>query len=86
MTSDSTQTLLSQKEYSERHKKAFRVAFDFLNGHFPPSSDPDWWDNTILDASKAITGNDDFNLTRDLIFTIFDYIDRECKLRMDLKR
>ena len=84
MTSvNETTGILTPQAYSDRHKKAFRVAFDFLNRHFPPSPEPDWWDNTVTDAVKAVN-DDTSNLTRDLVLAVFDYIDRECKMRMDL--
>lgn len=78
-----TKGLPTPQEYADRHRKAFRAAFDFLNGHFPPTADADWWDNAVADAVKTIEDKDASSLTRDLVFSVFDYIDRECKLRMN---
>ena len=79
---DGTTGLPTPQEYAERHKKAFRAAFDFLNGHFPPTEEADWWDNAVADAVKVINGEDASSLTSDLVLSVFDYINRECKLRM----
>ena len=89
MTSDSGENspLPTAQAYAERHKKAFRAAFDFLNSHFPPTTDPDWWSEAALETGRIMQeSGDTSNLTRDLLLAVFSYIDQECKLRMSLKR
>lgn len=83
---DDTTGLPNHREYAERHKKAFRAAFDFLNSHFPPTTDLDWWSEAVLETGRIMQeSGDTSNLTRDLLLAVFNYIDQECKLRMNLK-
>lgn len=41
----------SPETYAEIHKQAFRIAFDFLNAHFPPENNDEWWKKTADDAT-----------------------------------
>ena len=64
--------------YIDKHKKAFRVAFDFLNKFFPPRRDPDWfreqvnpvWDGLLAEADEE--GN---NLTHRPLMEVYAYLD-----------
>ena len=64
------------KQYLEKHKKAFRVAFDALKECWPPKNDPEWF------ASKAYpvcadgfheTGEDP--LAKGLLLAVYGYLD-----------
>lgn len=41
--------------YAAIHKQAFRIAFDFLNEHFPPENSDEWWKKAADDM--ALIGN-----------------------------
>ena len=45
---------MKPEEFAAYHKLIFRVVFDFLNEHFPPGNDPEWWEQLSKDVS--ITG------------------------------
>ena len=49
------------KDYTEMHKKAFRVAFDTLMKLWPPHYDPEWFVNTAAPACQlayeSVKGN-----------------------------
>lgn len=69
---------MTPEEYAKAHKQAFRVAFDFLNAHFPPGPEPEWWEQTARDASAASGDNE---LTLRLLIGVLDYLDYEWKRR-----
>lgn len=80
-TDNSTTDILSPEEYVERHKRAFRVAFDFLNAHFPPFHASDWWDMTANDLGKIGRENEDNTLLVELIIGVYNYLEKEEKIR-----
>lgn len=71
---------LTTEEYLARHKRAFRVAFDFLNAHFPPLHATDWWDMTANDLAKIGRENEDNPLLVELIIGIYNYLEKEEKV------
>lgn len=79
-TDNSTAKQLSPEEYVERHKRAFRVAFDFLNAHFPPFHATDWWDMTANDLGKIGRENEDNTLLVELIIGVYNYLEKEEKV------
>lgn len=74
--------ILSPQEYVARHKQAFRVAFDYLNAHFPPGEGSEWWEQTAKDASDAYMPGDN-KLLRELLIGVYTYIEEEYKIRRD---
>ena len=75
--------LPTPQEYVERHKKAFRDAFNFLNAHFPPQPDADWWKATTEDITAASLKDGENKLIVGLLTGVFDYLDSESKLRRE---
>jgi hypothetical protein len=72
---------LSPEDYAKRHQKAFRVAFDFLNAHFPPEDDKDWWEKTAMEASEVYAlGGYDF-LQMELLVGVCNYLEYEDEKR-----
>ena len=75
--------MMSPEEYAMAHKKAFRIAFDFLNAHFPPESGTEWWMKTASDASQASAGGGYDKLTDGLLAGILEYLESEEKRRTE---
>ena len=73
--------LPTPQEYAERHKKAFRIAFDFLNAHFPPTWDNAWWEQTAKDAGLVSDENENEMLCMELLTAVISYLDKETKKR-----
>ena len=72
---------MTPEEYYARHQQAFRCAFDFLNKHFPPGDDPEWWvqfSEDIKNADDAQHGN---QLATFLLIGVLDYLNEEYKRR-----
>ena len=67
-------TSRSPEQYAKMHKEAFRAAFDFLNSHFPPGEDPDWWDGTAKDGQIACADHSGNNLATCLLIGVFQYL------------
>lgn len=78
-----TEQIPTPQAYAERHKKAFREAFDFLNAHFPPMHDADWWEGTTKDAEIASIRCEENKLAVCLLAAVWDYLDHESKLRRE---
>lgn len=76
-----SEKILTPEEYAKRHKESFRCAFDFLNSHFPPPTDPDWWLKAAEDVSKASISCGENRLVIGLLMGVYDYLDEEYKLR-----
>ena len=77
-----SENVLSPEQYADRHKKAFRVAFDYLNAHFPPGDSTEWWEQTAKDAEYAsiVISNRD-PLATELLVSIYNYLEKEWKKR-----
>lgn len=73
--------VLTPEGYVDRHKKAFRCAFDYLNAHFPPESEPEWWERAAKDVSEASISNGENKLVTGLLLGVYDYLEDEWKLR-----
>lgn len=69
-------------EYAILHQKAFRTAFDFLASHFPPGTDPEWWEKTAAEASAASESQLDDPLAVKLLIGVYDYLEIEYKRRI----
>lgn len=73
----------SPADYVKLHQGAFRCAFDFLTSHFPPGSDPEWWDQTATEASAASESQLDNPLVMKLLNAVMDYLEIEYKERRE---
>ena len=74
---------MTPEEYAKLHQKAFRCAFDFLNGHFPPGDSDEWWIQTAQDASAASIAFGENELVIQLLCAITNYIGKENHKRRD---
>lgn len=72
---------LTPEQYASQHKQAFRIAFDFLNEHFPPVNDDGWWKKTADDVT--LIGNE-FGENRSLVCLmsgVYEYLSEENERR-----
>ena len=67
--------------YAAMHKQAFRIAYDFLNDHFPPEHDPNWWDKTMGDVSLIGNMYGENKLVVCLITALIEYLSEEDERR-----
>lgn len=72
---------MSPEEYAKSHQKAFRTAFDFLNTHFPPGPDLQWWNSVAKECSETSAKNGDDHLTIYLLVGVLHYLEDEYKER-----
>lgn len=72
---------MTPEEYATLHKKAFRCAFDFLNEHFPPSDDSEWWLKTAKDCSAASYAFGEEPVIIWLLDGVMNYLNEEYKRR-----
>lgn len=75
--------ILKPEEYAARHKQAFRAAFDYLNDHFPPETDPEWWQRLAKDCSAVSIVCGENKLVIGLLIGVMDYLENEMKLRRE---
>ena len=68
------------EEYVKMHQKAFRCAFDFLNAHFPPAPEPEWWNTVAGDVEKADRECGSV-ICRQLLLGVYNYLEHEWKER-----
>ena len=66
---------LTPEEYFKQHQKGFRAAFDYLNAHFPPEDDPEWWAQAAKDASDATVAIGETRISVCLIAGVYDYLE-----------
>lgn len=71
----------SMTQYLTDHKRAFRVAFDYLNAHFPPSMDDEYWTHAAEDIGEASKSTDNDPLTMELLVGVYNYLEKEYTLR-----
>lgn len=76
---------LSPQEYYTLHQKAFRCAFDFLNSHFPPGEDPEWWEGATKDLEIASISQKENTLAVELLTGVWFYLEKEMKRRKELE-
>ena len=72
---------MTPEKYAAMHQKAFRTAFDYLNAHFPPGSDPDWWDKAAKELSAASVQAGENILVLELLNAVYNYLESERKRR-----
>ena len=74
---------MTPEEYAKTHQKAFRCAFDFLNEHFPPAEDDEWWIKTAEDCNAASIAFDNESLVMGLLLAVMNYLGEEYKRRKE---
>lgn len=74
---------MTPEEYVKSHQKAFRLAFDFLNTHFPPGNDEEWWVKAAQDASLATISAGETPLSIQLMIGVVNYLDDERRKRYE---
>ena len=72
---------MTPEEYAKIHQKAFRCAFDFLNEHFPPQDDPEWWNRTAQECSAASLAFGETPIVIELLTAVMTYLGYEHKRR-----
>lgn len=73
--------ILTPEAYAKQHKEAFRYAFNFLNLHFPPCNDEDWWLQLVRDASASSIEAGENTLVIELLIAVCNYLEIERKRR-----
>ena len=68
--------------YAAIHKQAFRIAFDFLNEHFPPEHTPEWWEKTANDVTLIGNMYGENRAAVHLVAAMFEYLEEVDKRRM----
>ena len=76
-------SLPSPEEYVQLHKQAFRIAFDFLNAHFPPENGAEWWKSASDEMSMIGNQFGGNPLVAELMIGIFEYLDEERRKRYE---
>jgi len=74
---------MTPEEYADRHRKAFRCAFDYLNDHFPPGITDEWWAQAAQDLSDYGIAAGENALIIQLLPAVFLYLDDERKRRYE---
>lgn len=72
---------MTPEEYAKLHQKAFRCAFDFLNEHFPPQQEEEWWTKTAKECSAASVAFGETPIVCELLTAIMNYLGDEYKRR-----
>lgn len=73
--------IMTPRQYAERHAKAFRTAFDFLNHHFPPDMSEAYWDLALKDMKHVFETVGGESLAASLLVVIWEYLDEEARRR-----
>lgn len=73
---------MKPEECYAMHQRAFRCAFDFLNAHFPPGMEPEWWTQASEEIAKAADEQPGNQLAVFLLMGVWDYLNDEYKRRM----
>lgn len=64
------------KEYMDKHKKAFRIAFDTLKELWPPKNDAEWFANVAYPAcADGYHQMDGDTLCKGLMLAVYGYLD-----------
>ena len=72
---------LTPEEYAKIHQKAFRCAFNFLNDHFPPQKEEEWWIQTAKECGTASVAAGETPLVLELLTAVMNYLGQEYKRR-----
>ena len=84
--SDIQQSLFDEEnkiEKAERdqqiHKTAFRVAFDFLQAHYPPENTEEYWLKTAKEVGIVLFENNGNMLCQELLSGVIEYLNWKVK-------
>ena len=72
---------MKPEEYAAYHKMVFRIAFDFLNAHFPPPENAEAWKQFAADTSAASERAKGGTLVNGFLTVIGNYLEEEYKKR-----
>lgn len=61
----------------QQRKKAFRVAFEFLESHMPPRNTEEYWTRTCADIGRIADENHDNQLCQELLIAVITYLESE---------
>lgn len=81
MTRSEDNDIWKPEEYLTYHKMVFREMFNFLNAHFPPGNDPEWWKQLCADLDQASEKLKGGKLTNGMLLAISDYLEEEYRKR-----
>ena len=81
MTGLENNQIWKPEEYAAYHKMVFRIIFDFLNTHFPPQLDLEWWEKLSADLSAASDKAKGGKLVDGMLVAIADYLEEEWRKR-----
>lgn len=81
MTGSENNQIWKPEEYAAYHKMVFRIIFDFLNTHFPPQLDLEWWEKLSADLAAASDKAKGGKLVDGMLVTIADYLEEEWRKR-----
>lgn len=74
------QTQIEKRERETRlHKTAFRVAFDFLQSHWPPENTEEYWLKACDDIRYASYDNTTNELCQELLSAVLVYMSNSSK-------
>ena len=71
------------EQYYKLHQQAFRIAFDFLNEHFPPEHFPEWWERTANDVTLIGNQYGENPAVPHLIAAMFEYLEETDRRRQE---
>ena len=81
MTRSDDNDIWQPEEYLAYHKLVFREMFNFLNTHFPPQEDPEWWKQLAIDTDQSGDKVKGGPLVNGMLLAICDYLEEEYKKR-----
>lgn len=81
MTRSDDNDIWEPEEYLAYHKLVFREMFNFLNIHFPPQEDPEWWKKIAEDTDEVSDRIKGGPLVNGMLLAIGDYFEEEYKKR-----
>lgn len=81
MTSETS--ALSPREYAGMHKRAFREGFDYLNAHFPPQNDSEWWKKACDDLNAVMKRNNGNGMLTQMMIGVVTYLEEVNKARKE---
>ncbi len=60
--------------FSQQHKQAFRIAFDFLGACFPPDRSEEYWTKTVELFKHRVQDNKANPLVKHLLLGVYNYL------------
>ena len=70
------------EQYAAIHKQAFRIAFDFLNEHFPPENSAEWWEQAANDVTQIGNMYGESRCVVHLVAAVYEYLEEVNKRRV----